>query len=365
MNHAGTPLGWAVSCITAGMCRVQFYDRRGHVQGRRSGAVERAGRPVRPRVRGLMPGMDERLSFSAGPADAGKRLDQMVHERMPEVSRSRIQDWIRAGRVRVDGATRRPSLTLHGGERLEVEPAEPPPLNATPEAIDLSILYEDGDLVAVDKPAGMVVHAGAGVHSGTLVNALLHRFATLSAVGGPLRPGIVHRLDRYTSGVLLVAKNDAAHQSLAAQFAGRKVEKVYLALAHGRVERETGRIERPIARDPVRRTRMTARLGEGRAAWSEYCVLERFERFTYLEVRIGTGRTHQIRAHLSSIGHPIAGDPLYGAPAQVEGMPPLGRYFLHARRIRFHSPSTGQELVVEAPLPPDLARWMAALKPTV
>jgi 23S rRNA pseudouridine1911/1915/1917 synthase len=250
---------------------------------------------------------------------------------------------------------------VRGAEIIEVDPAEPAPLHAAPEDIPLVALYEDEDLVAVDKPAGMVVHAGAGVRSGTLVNALLHRFEALSGVGGPLRPGIVHRLDRYTSGVLLVAKNDTAHRRLAAQFSGRSVEKVYLALVHGRVVQESGRIERPIARDPVHRTRMTARLAEGRAAWSEYRVLRRFARFTFLEVRIGTGRTHQIRVHLASIGHPVAGDPLYGAPARVEGLPPLGRYFLHAHRIRFRLPSSGEELTVEAPLPAGLVEWMEAL----
>jgi 23S rRNA pseudouridine1911/1915/1917 synthase len=208
----------------------------------------------------------------------------------------------------------------------------------------------------------MVVHAGAGVHGGTLVNALLYRFGTLSGVGGAFRPGIVHRLDRYTSGVLLVAKTDAAHRHLAAQFAGRLVEKTYLALAHGRVRQESGRIERPIARDPARRVRMTARLAKGRTAWSEYRVLRRFERFTFLEIRIGTGRTHQIRAHLAAIGHPVAGDTLYGAPARVEGMPPLGRYFLHARRIRFLQPSTDEPVSVESSLPPDLATWLEQLE---
>jgi len=210
-----------------------------------------------------------------------------------------------------------------------------------------------------------VVHAGAGVHSGTLVNALLHRFEALSGVGGSLRPGIVHRLDRYTSGVLLVAKNDTAHQRLAAQFSGRQVEKTYLALVHGSVRQETGRIEKPIARDPVRRTRMTARLAEGRAAWSEYRVLRRFEGFTLLEVRIGTGRTHQIRVHLSSIGHPVAGDTLYGAPAAVAGQPPLGRYFLHAHRIRFQRPSDRQEITVVSPLPEQLEAWLLTLRPTL
>lgn len=294
--------------------------------------------------------------------DAGKRLDQLVHERLPQFSRSRIQEWIRGGRVLLNGAPRRASHAVRAGDVLEVEPAEPPPLHATPEAIPLHVLYEDEDLVAIDKPAGMVVHAGAGVASGTVVNALLHRFGTLSSGGGPLRPGIVHRLDRFTSGVLLAAKNDDAHHALAAQFAGRQVEKTYLALVHGAVKFESGRVERPIARDPARRIRMTARLSEGRAAWSEYRVLRRFPGFTLLEVRIGTGRTHQIRVHLSSIGHPVVGDTLYGAPARIEGRPPLGRYFLHARRIRFRQPRSGAEVVVEAPLPPELRSWMDGLE---
>jgi 23S rRNA pseudouridine1911/1915/1917 synthase len=285
----------------------------------------------------------------------------MVHERLPQFSRARIQDWVRSGRVLVNGAPERASHRVRAGDAIDVEPAEAPPLNATPEAIPLAVLYEDQDMVAIDKPAGMVVHAGAGVHSGTVVNALLHRFGALSGVGGALRPGIVHRLDRFTSGVLLVAKNDAAHHRLAAQFSGRRVEKVYLALVHGKVKQESGRIERPIARDPARRTRMTARLAQGRAACSEYRVLRRFARFTLLEVRIGTGRTHQIRVHLSSIGHPVAGDALYGAPAKIEGRPPLGRFFLHAHQVRFRQPSTGEEITVESPLPAELEAWMEGL----
>jgi len=303
------------------------------------------------------------LRLAAGPGDAGKRLDQMLRERLPEYSRSRLQEWIRLGRVQVDGESRRPSYLLRSRETVEVVPADPTPLRATAEEIPLAVLYEDADLVAIDKPAGMVVHAGAGVHSGTLVNALLHRFGALSQVGGELRPGIVHRLDRFTSGVLLVAKHDLAHRRLAAQFAARQVEKVYLALVHGTVKGERGRIERPIARDPVRRTRMTARLETGRAAWSEWAVLRRLDGFTFLSVRIGTGRTHQIRVHLASIGHPVAGDVLYGAPAKVAGRPPLGRYFLHSHRIRFHSPSTGEEIVVVSPLAPELEKWMARSLP--
>lgn len=284
---------------------------------------------------------------------------------MPEHSRSRVQQWIKAGRALVNGAAAKPSYAVRAGDAIEVEPAAAPPLHASPEDIPLSVLYEDQDLVAIDKPAGMVVHAGAGVHAGTVVNALLHRFSTLSGVGGELRPGIVHRLDRFTSGVLLVAKNDAAHRSLAAQFAGREVEKTYLALVHGKVARETGRIEKPIARDPVRRTRMTAKLGRGRAAWSEYRVLRRFAKFTLLEVRIGTGRTHQIRVHLASIGHAVAGDTLYGAPAKSPGMPSLGRYFLHAHRIAFRLPSNGERIAVVSPLPGELEHWMAGLENAV
>ena len=298
--------------------------------------------------------------FTADRGDAGMRIDQVLHERLPQYSRSRIQQWIRNGRVLVNGAAARASYLLRGGESIQVEPAEPPPLRAEPEEIPLTILYEDDDVVAVDKPAGMVVHAGAGVHSGTLVNALLHRFGALSAVGGEMRPGIVHRLDRYTSGVILVAKNDAAHQKLAAQFSGRRVEKVYLALVHGVVKQESGVIDRPIARDPIHRTRMTARLRDGRPAHTEYRVTARLPGFTFLEVKIGTGRTHQIRVHLASIGHPVAGDTLYGAPAQAPGRPALGRYFLHAHRIRFFRPADGEPVTVVSPLPRGLEEWMAA-----
>jgi 23S rRNA pseudouridine1911/1915/1917 synthase len=305
------------------------------------------------------------LSLSAESTDAGKRLDRLLHERLPEFSRSRIQQWIGNGRALVNGLTVRASYAVRAGDSIEVEPAAPTPLHATPEAIPLTVLYEDEDVAAIDKPAGMVVHAGSGVHEGTLVNALLHHFAALSGAGGELRPGIVHRLDRFTSGVLLVAKNDAAHRDLAAQFSHRQVEKIYLALVHGSVARESGRIERPIARDPVHRTRMTARLAQGRAAWSEYRVLRRFPGFTLLEVRIGTGRTHQIRVHLSSIGHPVAGDKLYGAPRSAHGTAPgtepPGRYFLHAHTIRFRKPSNGEEIQVTSPLPPELEQWMAAL----
>lgn len=289
------------------------------------------------------------LEIAPSAADAGKRLDQFLRERLPEYSRARLQTWIDQGRVLVNGTAQKRSHVLKGGERIEVQPGELPPLKATAEDIPLQILYEDANVIAVNKPAGMVVHTGAGRHSGTLVNALLHRFGKLSSVAGDLRPGIVHRLDRFTSGVILIARNDAAHRNLSRQFAARQVEKIYIALVHGRMKRDSGTIEAPIARDPVRRTRMTARLAHGRSAITSYHVLERFEKFTLLEVKIGTGRTHQIRVHLASIHHPVTGDTLYGAPAGE-----FGRYFLHARQICFISPGTGERITVTAPLPPDM-----------
>jgi 23S rRNA pseudouridine1911/1915/1917 synthase len=288
-------------------------------------------------------------------ADAGKRLDHFLQERLPEYSRSRLQAWIKEGLVQVNGHSAKPSLMLCGGEHVEVAPATLPPLQAAPEDLPVDILYQDAAVIAVNKPAGVVVHAGAGAHSGTLVNRLVHHFETLSEVGGSLRPGIVHRLDKDTSGVLLVARTDAAHRDLAEQFAGRTVEKTYLALVEGSVRNDSGRIVKPIARDPVRRVRMTAKLETGRAALTDYKVLERLSGFSYLEVRIGTGRTHQIRVHLQNLGYPVAGDRLYGARAEE-------RMFLHAWRIGFTSPETGERVRVEAPLPDELAGWLARLR---
>jgi 23S rRNA pseudouridine1911/1915/1917 synthase len=302
------------------------------------------------------------LVFEVETEHRGKRLDAFLHEKLPDFSRSRIQDWIKSGRVRVNGSEPKPSFTLRGSERVEVEPAALPPLRAEAEELPLSVLYEDEYMVAIDKAAGMVVHAGAGITHGTVVNALLHRFSTLSSLGGELRPGIVHRLDRYTSGILLVAKTDLMHQKLAHLFASRRMRKTYLALVHRPMRGEKGRIEKPIARDPVHRARMTARLESGRPAWSEWKVLERFPDFSYLQVLIGTGRTHQIRVHLSSIGHPVVGDRLYGAPAHVEGIDNLDRYFLHAHQIEFTHPVSGQDLSITSPLPGELESWLERLR---
>jgi 23S rRNA pseudouridine1911/1915/1917 synthase len=288
--------------------------------------------------------------------DAGKRIDHFLLEKLPEFSRARLQEWIKSERVTVNGKTVKPSLLLRGEETISVEPAERKPLRAFAEDIPLQVLYEDEDIIAINKPAGLVVHAGAGWESGTLVNALLHHFGKLSVLNGDLRPGIVHRLDRDTSGVLLVARTDVAHRNLAEQFAGRKVEKTYLTLVHGTVQHDSGKIETKITRDPVHRTRMTAKLDWGRTAYTQYKVLQRFPGFTYLEVRIGTGRTHQIRVHLSSIGHAVAGDKLYGAAVSE-----YGRFFLHAHRIRFLSPTAGEPLTIEAPLAPELQQWLSGL----
>ena len=220
-------------------------------------------------------------------------------------------------------------------------------------------------MIAVDKAAGMVVHLGAGNHAGTLVNALLHRFGTLSPGSGDERPGIVHRLDRDTSGVLLVARTDQSHRALAAQFAERTVEKVYLALVHGHVKKDHGMLDQPIERDPVRRVRMTARTGRGRASLTEYRVRERLDggaagKFSYLEVTLHTGRTHQIRVHVAAAGHPIAADTLYGAPGG--GTLGLARLFLHAHRIAFTSPADGRRVTVDSPLPADLESALARVR---
>jgi 23S rRNA pseudouridine1911/1915/1917 synthase len=299
-------------------------------------------------------------TLQATAADRGKRLDHFLQERLPEYSRSRIQEWVKSGRVLVDSGTQKTSFALRGSEKIEVEPGELPSLRAFAEEIPLDILFVDSDVIAVNKPAGIAVHAGAGRHSGTLVNALLHHFKSLSSVGGDERPGIVHRLDRETSGVLIVARTDTAHRHLAVQFSNREVTKVYLALVEGEIQRLQGRIDSPITRDPVRRTRMTSRLEHGRAAVTEYKVLERFPKRTLVEVRIGTGRTHQIRVHMSSIRHPVAGDTTYGAAAAS-----YGRFFLHAKSIEFKSPSTGERLKIDAPLPDDLERWLAEVRAAV
>jgi len=303
------------------------------------------------------------MRFGAEAGDAGKRLDHFLQERLANYSRSRIQAWIKEGRVLVNGNVAKAAHLLRAGESIDASPMELPPLEAAPEDLPVEVLYEDGSVIAIDKPAGLTVHAGAGARSGTLVNRLVHRFQSLSQVGGALRPGIVHRLDKETSGVLLVARTDAAHRHLAAQFAARTVEKIYLALVRGSVRGESGRITKPIARDPVRRIRMTAKVSRGRSALTEYRVLERYDGFTLLEIRLGTGRTHQIRVHMADMGHPVAGDRLYGPAKDGQAKAAAVRMFLHAARIGFVSPATNERVTVESPLPEELRQWLESLSP--
>jgi 23S rRNA pseudouridine1911/1915/1917 synthase len=303
--------------------------------------------------------------FTVAAADAGTRLDRFLAARLPELSRTRIQELIDEGRARVNGRAAKPSHRVAAGETVEIEPQPRPPLAAAPEAIPLAILYEDEDVIVVDKPAGMTVHAGAGQSRGTLVNALLHHFGRLSGAGGALRPGIVHRLDKATSGALVVARHDAAHRRLAEQFQRRTIRKKYVALVHGRVGRDSGAIDLPIARDLKRRTRMTTRRARGRDALTEWRVLARLDGFTLVEVTLHSGRTHQIRVHFSALGHPVVGDTLYGAPREPragrETLPPLGRNFLHAARICFLHPRLERAVDVRAPLPAALRDYAARL----
>ena len=323
------------------------------------------------------------LTISVPPTAAGQRLDQFLAAEIPDISRARVQQLLREEKALVNGAPAKASLKLRGNEEITIlgEP-QPPPLRAIAEDIPLDIIYEDADLAVVNKPAGMMVHAGAGAtederNRGTLVNALLHRFGALSGVGGELRPGIVHRLDKQTSGLILVAKNDLAHRKLAQQFSKREVKKRYLALVHGWPKKERGTISTPIARDVARRTRMTTRGSGGRSAVTHYEVRERiaspYGKFALLDVRIETGRGHQIRVHMSSLGHPIVGDTLYGAPRELKlnrpaasaGLPSvmaLGRNFLHAAAVEFTQPSSGEWLALEAPLPTELTDFLQRLR---
>jgi 23S rRNA pseudouridine1911/1915/1917 synthase len=339
-------------------------------------------------------------TFAADAAAAGMRLDAYLAQAIPEISRARVQLLIEAGQVRVDGDAAKAKQRLRGGEAIEIEgEPRPEPLHATAEDIPLDILYEDKYLAIVNKPAGMMVHAGAGAgagmendarNRGTLVNALLGHMAKqaagppaasgLSGVGGELRPGIVHRLDKQTSGAIVVAKDDVTHRKLGEMFAARLMAKKYIALVHGNLAKDKITVSLAIARDLARRTRMTTRRADGRSAVSHIKVMERlataYGAFTLVEVRIETGRTHQIRVHLQSLGHPVVGDTLYGAPRLIslavrnremerptkENSIALERNFLHAAHLGFTHPQTGKTIAVDAPLPLELEELMARLR---
>ena len=342
-------------------------------------------------------GVHAQREFDVAMPDVGQRLDQFLTSHLHPISRARVQQLIEQNCVSVTGLDTKVRMLkasgkLRVGEKVTViGQVAVPALRAEPEAMPLDVIYEDTFMAVINKPAGMMVHAGSGAtdsarNRGTLVNALLHHMATLSATGGPLRPGIVHRLDKQTSGLIVVAKDDQTHRRLAAMFAERRVHKTYIALVHGTVKLDRGTLDASISRDQQRRTRMTTRRLGGRAAVSHYRVQERFEsrygHFTLLEVQIETGRTHQIRVHLSSIGHPVVGDTLYGAPHQIlpqleapatrlqkaaalEQALTLDRNFLHAARLSLTHPESGKSLEFEAPLPPDLRGWLTRLRSAV
>lgn len=287
--------------------------------------------------------------ITATEEDRRQRLDMVLVRHLPEFSRSKIQSLVKAGRVTLGGKPVRCSDEVQAGDvfLLEEEPPRPP-AGARPENIPLNILHEDADLLVVDKPAGMVVHIGAGHEEGTLVNALLHRVATLSSGSEEHRPGIVHRLDKETSGCIVVARNDATHAALSAQFADRQVKKTYLAIVRGRPRQPKGTVDLAIGRHPVQRQKMTPRRPpSGREAVTDYEVLSTREGFSLVACLPRTGRTHQIRVHLHHLGHPIAGDPLYGKRDQ------FSRHLLHAWRLEFRHPGTGETIRCEAPLPAD------------
>jgi 23S rRNA pseudouridine1911/1915/1917 synthase len=312
--------------------------------------------------------------FVVGPDAAGIRLDRFLQAQAPDLSRTRLQALIAGGQVQVTGGAAKASHRLRAGARVSIEVPPPEPLALQAEPIPLAVVYEDADLLVIDKPVGLVVHPGAGHRTGTLVHALLaHCGASLSGVGGARRPGIVHRLDRGTSGLLVVAKNDQAHLGLARQLKARTVERRYVTLVHGRLLHAAGVVEAAIGRDPRDRLRMAVRpAGAGRPAVTRYRVLERFVRpspLTLVEATLGTGRTHQIRVHLAHLGAPVVGDRTY----RRRGTPPLDPEFashvaalggqaLHAATLGFIHPRTGASHRFEAPLPPALAALLAWLR---
>ena len=302
----------------------------------------------------------EILHVEAGAADAGQRLDRFLAGRLVGFSRSRLQALIEDGRVTVGGQPAKARHAMRPGEAVVISIPEVRPAETVAQDIPLRLLHEDADLVVVDKPSGMVVHPAAGNPDGTLVNALLHRFGGLSTIGGVERPGIVHRLDKDTSGLLVVARNDETHHALAAQFSGREIRKLYLAVVHGLPRQTEGEIRTWMGRHPVnRQKRAVLPEGEGKPAATDYRVLGRLDEGTtsatsLVLCHLHTGRTHQIRVHLHHLGHPILGDPLYGNPKRP---PPAPRLMLHAWHLAFRHPRDGRILAFNSPPPPEFAPW--------
>lgn len=302
--------------------------------------------------------------------EAGLRLDSFVATHLKEISRTRVQRAIVDGDILVNEHVAKPSYRVHERDQIEIDLPEPPPVELIPEPIPLNIVYEDDDLVVVNKPAGMVIHPGAGIDSGTLAHALVYHFNALSGTAGRTRPGIVHRLDKETSGLLVVAKTDVAHERLSDHFRDRLVFKSYIGLVYGRVSKERGEIDARIGRSPHNRTRMSVlRGGAGRTAHTIFEVAKRFQDFTLLNVQIKTGRTHQIRVHLAHIGHPVVGDATYGSGREnsirdvviKRAVQTLGRHFLHSAELAFNHPRSDKRLEFTAPLPAELGAFLTAL----
>ncbi|HEY3067174.1 MAG TPA: RluA family pseudouridine synthase [Methylomirabilota bacterium] len=293
---------------------------------------------------------------------AGTRLDRWLADSVPTLSRARLRDLIDDGSVRVDGAVRKAAHRLQGGEAVELEIPPPPSPELTPEPMDLAIVYEDDDVLVVDKPAGMVVHPGAGHATGTLAAAALAHAPAIGEVGGPRRPGVVHRLDKGTSGLLVIAKTAQAYDALTAQLAARSVRRRYLAVVHGRVKAPAGVVDAPIGRDPHHRQRMAVNV-RGKRAVTRYRVVERFSDFTLVEARLETGRTHQIRVHMASLGHPVVGDDLYAGRRRSPPDVSLEGSALHAADLAFVHPVTHKEVAFSSPLPARIEALLAQLRP--
>jgi 23S rRNA pseudouridine1911/1915/1917 synthase len=312
--------------------------------------------------------MSESSVVTVSAEEAHQRLDLFLSRKLEQFSRSALQRWIESGYVTVQGERCKPNYQVKAGEEIQIAPPPQEPLELVPEDIPLEIVYEDRVLVVVDKPAGMVVHPGAGNRQGTLANALLHHFQVISQAG-TIRPGIVHRLDKSTSGLMVVAKNDQAHEFLADQFKAREVEKRYLALVHGRLKEREGTVDVALGRDPRARTRMSTRGQRSRSAVTRYEVIRYYPNLTYVQVFPLTGRTHQIRVHFQHLGHPVVGDETYGRrgaahlkdPGQAQAVRNLGRTFLHAAFLAFLHPDTKERVFFESPLPEELAQILSAL----
>ena len=311
------------------------------------------------------------MFIKIGPEHSGVRLDAFLASQIEGWSRARLQKLIENEDVLVNGKGSKPAYKLRQGDELEIELVAPPTTDFAPENIPLDIVYEDDTLVVVNKPAGLVVHPAAGSPSGTLANALASHFQLLPDKGSGVRPGIVHRLDRDTSGLLVVAKTETALENLSDQFRDRTVFKSYVALVHGRMSPDTGTIDQPLARDPSNRTRMAVVRG-GRNALTLYRVRQSFDRFTLLDVELKTGRTHQIRVHLAWIKHPVVGDETYGGgrdntiqdPRLRAQVRTLNRHFLHAEKLAFTHPKTHELVKFESPLPPELSAFIPMIRVT-